>query len=271
MNTQRSGLPPVMTFSGLDPTGGGGLLADAEAILSMGGHALPVATAVLTGDTVETKGCTPVAAIDVVGQARAVLEDMPVAAFKIGLIASLDVAEAIHAILLDYPAIPLVLDPVCWIPTDRPGGGDQLLDTLVTLLLPRAAVITVNTVETRRLAPEADSPAAAAQQLMSYGCGAVLISGTRTHSPAVTNHLYAGRRLIKSFEWERLPGRYHGAGCTLASAIATLLGHGLDAASAAAEAQHYTWRALHHGFRLGHGRYLPNRLFWARHRGEQDA
>lgn len=251
-----------MIFCGLHPTGGPGLLADAETVLSMGGHATPVATAVVVGDTTGTRDRAAISAVAVIGQARAVLEDVPVAAFKIGLVNTVEVAEAIHAILLDYPKIPVVLDPLSAAGEGGPPVDDDLLETLVTLLLPRASVVTVNTVEARRLAPEADSPAATAQQLMSYGCGAVLISGTRARSPEVVNRLYASHRLLKTFTWERLAGRYQGAGCTLASAVATLLAHGLDVPSAVAEAQQFTWRALEHAYRLGHGRQIPNRLFW---------
>jgi hydroxymethylpyrimidine/phosphomethylpyrimidine kinase len=69
---------------------------------------------------------------------------------------------------------------------------------------------------------------------------------------------------MESFAWERLPHSYHGSGCTLSSAIAGLLAHGLEPFTAINEAQEYTWEALNNGYRIGMGQHIPNRLFWAR-------
>jgi hydroxymethylpyrimidine/phosphomethylpyrimidine kinase len=61
--------------------------------------------------------------------------------------------------------------------------------------------------------------------------------------------------------WPRLPGSYHGSGCTLAAALASFLAKGLAVADAARAAQAYTWKTLEAGFRPGRGQHLPNRLF----------
>jgi hydroxymethylpyrimidine/phosphomethylpyrimidine kinase len=68
--------------------------------------------------------------------------------------------------------------------------------------------------------------------------------------------------LLETFHWERLRGEYHGSGCTLAASIAGLLAQGLEPFTAIHEAQEYTWEALRHGYRIGMGQLLPNRLFW---------
>jgi hydroxymethylpyrimidine/phosphomethylpyrimidine kinase len=73
---------------------------------------------------------------------------------------------------------------------------------------------------------------------------------------------------VRSDSWERLPGSYHGSGCTLASAIAAMLANGLELPEAVREAQDYTWHTLAKAYRPGMGQYLPDRLFWAR---EDDA
>ena len=69
---------------------------------------------------------------------------------------------------------------------------------------------------------------------------------------------------MRSDNWPRLPGIYHGSGCTLASAIAALLANGLSVEDAVKEAQEYTWQSLQYGFRPGMGQHIPDRLFWAR-------
>ncbi len=256
--------PTVMTFAGLDPTGGAGLQADIEAIVSMGCHALPVITAVTSQDSREVRGVTAVDPLDVVGQARAVLDDIPVSAFKIGLLASVGTAQAIHSILTDYPDIPVVMDPVC-----VSGGGrrlidEELLNAMVSLLFPATLVVTPNTLEGRMLAPEADSPAAVAQQILTYGCSYVLLTGTHENTDKVVNRLYADMRLVESLSFERLDGSYHGSGCTLASAIAARVAHGLEPAAAVTQAQKYTFETLKNARRLGKGQLLPDRLYWAR-------
>lgn len=253
-----------MVFAGLDPTGGAGLQADIEAIVSMGCHPLPVITAITSQDTREVRSVSAVDPLEVVGQARAVLDDIPVSAFKVGLVTSAEMVQAIHSIVLDFPQVPLVLDPVCISGAGTRLADEETLDALVSLLIPAALMTTPNTIEGRLLAPEADSTAAVAQQILSYGCGYVLITGTHEDSVQVENRLYADMRLVETRTWKRLEGNYHGSGCTLASAIAARVAHGMEPAAAATQAQHYTYESLKHARRLGSGQYLPDRLYWAR-------
>lgn len=263
--------PIVMTIAGNDPTGGAGIQADIETILSMGCHPASVITALTVQDTQRVSRFQPTEPGLLIEQCRAVLEDMSVAAIKIGMIGSIANVEAIHSILRDYPKIPVVLDPIL-----RAGGGGNLAhedmeDALVSMLLPLTTVLTPNSIEARRLAPEADTLDACAQELLDSDCQHVLITGTHENTQAVENRLYAERRLIESFSWDRLPGEYHGSGCTLASGIAALLGQGLDPFTAIHEAQDYTWQTLKRGQRLGMGQLIPNRLFWARNDDADDA
>ncbi|MDH2918621.1 MAG: hydroxymethylpyrimidine/phosphomethylpyrimidine kinase [Sideroxydans sp.] len=262
--------PLVMTFSATDPSGGAGMQADILTIASMGCHPLSVVTAITVQDT---SGVDDVLAMDpewVVDQARAMLEDVPVAAFKIGLLGSVDNIPAIAEVLADYPDVPLVLDPVL-----ASGRGDELadedmLDAMRELLIPQTTLITPNSIEARRLAinedDESDDPSLAecAKRLLAMGCEYVLITGTHEQTTKVTNTLYSEAGVVRSDSWERLPGSYHGSGCTLASAIAALLAQGVDVPEAVQEAQEYTWQTLKSGFRPGMGQHIPDRLFWAR-------
>lgn len=258
-----NGVPVVMCFSGSDPTGGAGIQADIEALASMGCHCAPVITAITVQDTQSLKGYLPIDLTTITEQARAVLEDMPVDAFKIGMLGSVEAAEAIHTILTDYPGIPVVLDPVL-----RAGGGGELADAevqdaIIDLLLPLTTVFTPNSNEARELCSEADTLEACAHELMDMGCEYVLITGTHENTPKVINSLYGNNRMMDRYEWERLPNNYHGSGCTLAAAIAGLLGQGVDPLAAVHEAQEYTWQTLQNGKRQGMGQHMPDRLFWA--------
>lgn len=270
-------IPPiVLTFAASDPSAGAGMQADILTIASMGCHPLTVVTAITVQDT---SGVDDVQSIDpelVMNQARTVLEDMPVAAFKIGLLGSVENIAVIAEIISDYPDIPLVFDPVL-----SSGRGDELanedmLDAMRELLLPQTTILTPNSLEARRLIQDdendEDNPdlSECAKRIISLGCEYVLITGTHENTPKVLNSLYGERGIIRSDSWPRLSGIYHGSGCTLASAIAALLANGLTMEEAVREAQEYTWETLKYGFRPGMGQHIPDRMFWAREDEEDD-
>jgi hydroxymethylpyrimidine/phosphomethylpyrimidine kinase len=264
MNQSASPVPVVMVFSGNDPSGGAGIQADIEALISHGCHTTPVITALTIQDTQDVIGYTPLDGGLITEQARAVLEDMPVSAFKLGLLASSEAVEAIHAILADYPNIPVVLDPVLASGSGTVITEDEVIAAISELLLPQTTVLTPNSHEARVLAPEADTLDACAMALLAHGTEFVLITGTHENTPNVINTLYANNRVMDSFTWERLEGSFHGSGCTLAASIAGLLAQGLEPFTAIHEAQEYTWQSLSLGYRIGMGQQIPNRLFWAR-------
>lgn len=262
--------PIVLCFAATDPSGGAGLQADIMTLSSMGCHPLSVVTAVTIQDSA---GVEDLLALDpewVADQARCVLEDMAVSAFKIGLLGSVEIIAAIAEVVSDYPDIPLVLDPVL-----ASGRGDELVtDEMIAamreLLIPQTTLITPNSVEARRLALDEsndnDDPGLSecAQRLLDMGCEYVLITGTHENTPQVINTLYTQDGILRNDSWERLPGSYHGSGCTLAAAITATIANGLSISEAVRDAQEYTWHALKSAFRPGMGQYIPDRLFWAR-------
>jgi len=255
--------PAVLCFAATDPTGGAGLQADLLTLASLGCIPLSVVTAVTAQDT---RGVEDLLALEpewIGRQARLVLADIPIAAFKIGVVGTARNAEAVAAVLAEHPRTPVVLDPVL-----ASGRGDVLahagvLQAIRTRLLPRATVATPNSVEARRLAQasEAADLAACARELLETGCEYVLVTGTHEPGAQVINTLYGAGGTLREDSWPRLPGEYHGSGCTLASAVAAHLAKGLDAVAAARAAQEYTWRALQAGLAPGRGQHLPNRLF----------
>ncbi len=264
MTQQQSPVPVVMAFSGNDPSGGAGVQADIEALISHGCHTAPVITALTIQDTQDVIGYTPLDGGLVVEQARAVLEDMPVSVFKTGLLPSTEIVEAVHSILEDYPEIPVVMDPVLASGNGTMLTEDDVIAAMGELLLPQATVLTPNSHEARILAPEGDTLDACAMALLAHGTEFVLITGAHENTPMVRNTLYANNRVMDTFSWDRLEGSYHGSGCTLASSIAGLLAQGLEPFTSIHEAQEYTWQALSEGYRIGMGQRIPNRLFWAR-------
>ena len=271
MTNKRNDLNPplVLVFAASDPTGGAGIQADIMTLSGMGCHALTVVTALTVQDTA---GVDEILAVDsdfVARQARAVLEDMQVQAFKLGVLGSVENVVVIAEIISDYPHIPVVVDPVV-----ASGRGDELASEemllgLCELIIPQATIVTPNTMEARRLVAQRSddheewSMADCATALLEMGCEYVLVTGSHANTPQVVNTLYGSGGVMRADPWERLPGSYHGSGCTLASAIAAALALGMEVSEAVFEAQGFTWQTLAAAFRPGMGQYIPNRFFWA--------
>ncbi len=251
-----------MIFAGADPTGGAGITADIQTVSALGCHPAPVITAVTAQDTAGLKEFTSVKTELVIAQARAVLEDMPVAAFKTGMLGSATNLAAIATIISDYPDIPVVVDPVLATGAGEPLSEQAIEDGYRTLLLPNTKLVTPNSIETKRLATNADTPEACAQELMSLGCEYVLCTGSHEPTKDVVHHLHGHHRLLETFNQQRLPHDYHGSGCTLAAACAAGLAQGFEINSAVREALDFTWNALAKGHQLGMGQFLPDRQYW---------
>ena len=239
----------------------------------MGCHGLTVVTAITVQDTVGVTDVMPVSAELVSAQARALLDDVSIAAIKVGVVGSYDNAKAIGVIARAYPNIPLILDPVLASGRNDPLGADDVLAALLEHLVPIAMLVTPNSVEARRLAGalshdalslDANSLDECAHRLIDRGARHVLITGTHEPSEFVENVLYNRSGRIREDHWKRLEGEYHGSGCTLASAVAAAIANGLEFEEAVRAAQDYTWHALKSGFWPGKGQAIPDRFFWAR-------
>lgn len=263
-------LPAVLVFAGTDPSGGAGLQADVLTLAGLGCHPLSVVTAVTVQDTVGVDDYLSLDPEWITDQARCVLEDMPVAAIKIGMLGSVETVAAIAEVVSDYADIPLVLDPVLASGRGDPLASEELVEAVRDLLLPQTTLLTPNSLEARRLAedleadhddPELDE---CARRLLDLGCAYVLITGAHEQGAQVSNTLYNPRGVVSRLHWQRLPGAYHGSGCTLASAVAAFLALGLEMPKAVEEAQKYTWQTLQNAYRPGMGQHIPDRLYWIR-------
>jgi len=244
--------PIVLTFAASDPTGGAGLQADILTLAARGCHPLSVVTALTVQDTHGVHGMHAVDAAQVAEQARCLLAEFKVAAFKLGVLGSAENAAAVAAILADHAHVPVVVDPVL-----ASGRGDSLStdggSAMKRQIFPHTTVATPNTMEAERLGGVA--------AMLEAGCRYVLVTGTHEDAPEVINRLHDRNGLVREDRWPRLPGSYHGSGCTLASALAAALAKGLAMTEAVRDAQDFTWRALRAGFRPGSGQFLPQRFF----------
>lgn len=255
--------PVVMTLSSHDPSGSAGIQADIETTASLGCHCTPIITAICAKDTRALLDMRPAETGLLIEQARAILEDMPVKAIKIGLIGSVENVEAIHSILHDYPELPVVVDPVTAEFNHEVFNAPAVISAIQTLLLPKATIATPDLTEALEFAQQADTVDACAQEILETGCTYVLISGTRRTSNEYESCFYSKGQVVKRYHWPRIPQISHGCGATLAASIASYLAHGLRIEDAVEQGQQFTWNALASSRRLGMGKRIPNRMHWA--------
>lgn len=267
---QNQNSPLILTFGAADPIGAIGIQADLASFAAMGCHGLSVITSLLIADTARVEDVQPVDADWVADQARVVLEDMPVAAFKVGAPGSIENISVIAEIVSDYPDVPLILDPFLTALPEPEQDGEDLLLAIRELLVPQTTLLLTSAVELGRFAetwrePAAgDNLAADAMRLIEMGCEYVFVTGTPSDVHEVANMLFDESGMLRNDAWPRLPGSFSGAGSTLSATIAAMLANGIDVPEAVFEAQEFTHAALANAHRLGMGKLTPDRYFWAR-------
>jgi hydroxymethylpyrimidine/phosphomethylpyrimidine kinase len=252
--------PVVLCVGGHDPSGGAGIVADAEAVRAAGAFPVTVVSALTEQNTCGLSRIHPQAAVQVDTHCRALLSDCTPGALKIGMIGSAALIDLLGAMIDEEPDLPVVLDPVL-----ASGAGQQvmdaaMLDRLRASLVRRSTLVTPNLPEAQALTG-ARSPRDCATGLLAAGARWVLITGTHDDTTDVTNWLFNAEGLQQRLDWPRLPGAYHGSGCTLASAIAARLALGAAMPRAVADAQAYTWESLDRALRTGRCQLTPNRLY----------
>ncbi len=246
--------PVVLCLSGHDPGGGAGIQADIETLAALGCHAAPLVSCLTEQDSRRVHGVHPVPETLLGQQAQRILDDYRISVIKVGLLGGPGAARVVRHLAETLPDIPLVLDPVL-----ASGAGQAMSPAdILGPLLPLASLITPNRREARELSGET-TPDDCARVLSEKGCPAILITGAdESEHGRLTNSLYREKH-IRHWQWPKLPGSYHGSGCTLASAVAAGLARGKDLEAAVDAAQHYTWNALQRAFQPGRGQLLPGR------------
>jgi len=261
--------PLILSFGAADPVGATGVQADLATYAAMGCHGLSVITSLLIGDTARVEDVQVVEVDWVADQARVILEDMAVAAFKVGNVGSIENISVIAEIVSDYPDVPLILDPFTSALANQEDEDDRLI-AIRELLIPQATLMVASAGELTRLAETWREPVPGdalmldAMRIIEMGCEYLLVTNTQTDLQEIANSLFDESGLVRQDAWQRLPGSFVGAGTTLSAAMAAMLANGLEVPLAAAEAQEFTLAALANAQRIGMGKLVPDRYFWAR-------
>ena len=246
----------VLIIAGSDSGGGAGIQADIKTVTALGGYAATAITAITVQNTRGVSAAYPLPTDLIAAQARAVLEDIGADVIKTGMLGDVEVVERV-ARLLDDAALPVVIDPVMIAKGGARLLADDALSPLLSLLVPRAALLTPNAPEAEALTGIAvqspDDLRRAGEALLAAGAGAVLMKGGHLPGPCVVDLLITPYGET-AFEGERIDTRHtHGTGCTLASACAVGLAQGLSLEAAAARAWDYVHQAILQAPGLGAG------------------
>ena len=265
----------VLVFNASDPSGAGGLTADITTIASVGGHPIAVVTGAYARDTAEIFEHFSFDDEAVAEQARAVLEDLPVQAIKIGFVGSPENISAIAEITTDYDEVPVIayMPNLSWW---REELIDEYLDAFRELLLPQTSVLVGNhSTLWRWLLPDwtgERSPTARdiARAASEMGVPYTLVTGIPLPEQFVENVLASPQTVLGSGKFELFDATFSGAGDTLSAALTALVASGNDLGEATSEALGYLDRCLDAGFRPGMGHIVPDRMFWAQSSDEDD-
>ena len=258
MNTPT--LPNILCFSGLDPSGGAGIQADIEAISAMGAHACPIITANTVQDTRSAYAFSPIAPELIQQQAAHILDDMPIQAIKIGMLGSTTTAQTVLEIIQQQPDIPVIFDPVLASDNGAELAEHSLTDFIRQQLLPLTGILTPNTLEAVRLSGSDKDATAAAREINQLGTEYVLLTGTHAETTEITHQLIHQGKLLKEYTNPRLPGEYHGSGCTLAASLAALTAKNIEPVDACQQALDYTFNSLRQATSQGRGQKIPRRI-----------
>lgn len=267
-----------MSFGAADPAGATGVQADLAAFSALSCTGLAVTTALLIGDSAHVEDMQDIDPDWVADQARVLLEDMTMAAFKVGAITNLEQVAAVAEILSDYPDAPLILDPFSSrLPALSDDDAEELMTAIRQLLVPQATLLMLSQVELGRMAEtwrendgdgdsaeEEDTLQSDVEHLLALGCEFVLVTGTPSGSQGdgtLANTLFGADGVISHDAWQHLAGPFIGAGGTLSAALTAFMARGAEVPEAVAAAQEYTVGALAHAQRYGMGKFVPNRFF----------
>jgi hydroxymethylpyrimidine/phosphomethylpyrimidine kinase len=248
----------ALTIAGSDSCGGAGIQADLKTFSALGVYGASAITALTAQNTQGVEAVLVVPPDFVARQIKVVARDLNVAAVKIGMLATSEVIEAVAGALKTMPGVPVVLDPVM-----VAASGDILLDedavdTLRTVLVPRATLITPNLPEAAKLLGDDDAKderamSGQAAALRRLGAKAVLIKGGHAEGEQAVDILVDDQGELR-LEAPRIPtSNTHGTGCTLSSAIAAELAKGAGLREAVSNAKAYVTAAIAAADQLGIG------------------
>jgi hydroxymethylpyrimidine/phosphomethylpyrimidine kinase len=249
----------ALTIAGSDSGGGAGIQADLKTFAAHGVYGTSAVTAITAQNTLGVTAWEAVTSDLVTAQIEAVASDFAVDAVKTGMLANAAIVEAVAAAIasLDLPRV--VVDPVMLAKGGAKLLDDEAIEAVKAELLPRAFVVTPNSLEASALAGmqvrTVDEARAAAERIAALGAAAVIVKGGHLPHADAIDLFFDGREFVE-LRAPRIETRHtHGTGCTFSSAIAANLALGRPLGEAVARAKAYLTDAIRQapGLGAGHG------------------
>ena len=245
----------VLLFSGLDPSGAAGVVADIETINQFGLTSLPIITTLTVQNSQEIKVFETTSQTLIEAQFQALTEDIAFQTIKIGLLGSLGQVKTIIKLLNTKPELSIILDPIITSGNDEALLDEDVINVMRNELIPLVTILTPNLAELSCLAPNLDEQSA----VSSLACPWILVTTADSSEVEIEHRLYHHSDLVGQFNYKKLPGKYHGSGCTLTSAISALIASGVPVKIACKRALDYTYQTLLSAKKVGKMQYHPNR------------
>jgi hydroxymethylpyrimidine/phosphomethylpyrimidine kinase len=239
----------ALTIAGSDSSGGAGIQADLKTFAALGVYGASAITALTAQNTQGVEAVLVVPPDFVARQIEVVARDLNIGAVKIGMLATGEIIEAVAGALETLPGVPVVLDPVMVAASGDVLLDEDAIDTLRTVLLPRATLVTPNLPEAAKLLGKAEAKDERAMSdqaiaLRRLGAKAVLIKGGHAEGDQAIDILIDDEGELR-LNAPRIPtDNTHGTGCTLSSAVAAELAKGASLREAAARAKAYVSAAI---------------------------
>jgi len=254
---KRHSADTVLLFSGLDPSGAAGVSADIETINQFGITPLPIITTLTVQNTQNVTFLEATNNSLIQAQFKSIKEDIDFKVVKIGLLGSSSQIKTIAKLLINRPDLFIVLDPIIVSSSDNELSTDSMIEAMRNDLIPLCSLLTPNLSELSSLAPGLNEQSAVA----SLKCPWVLVTTSDSSEVEIEHRLYHHSNLVSKFCYKKLPGNYHGSGCTLSSAISALIATDVSVEDSCRSALDYTYQTLLNAKKLGKMQYHPNRTY----------
>ena len=245
----------VLLFSGLDPSGAAGISADIETINQFGLSPHPIITTLTAQNTQRVESIEVVKNSLLDQQFNLIVEDISINTVKIGLLGSASQIKTISRLISKINPVNVIVDPILISGTQDNLSSIKMIQAMKNYLFPKSLLLTPNLEELNLLAPGLTEQEA----VKSLNCGWILVTTSDSSKIDIEHRLYNKSTLVRKFKYKKIPGKFHGSGCTLSSAISALLVKGADIEEACDQGLAYTYQCLLNAKKLGKMQYHPIR------------
>ena len=243
---QKNKIPKVLIIAGSDSGGGAGIQADIKAVTYFKGYAMTAITAVTSQNTKGVQAIFPLPTNHVESQINSVLEDLNPNVIKTGMLADIGLIEMIASRVGKYK---LVIDPVMVATSGDILVPEGCISAIKETLLPKSFLTTPNLYEAELLSGQkinnTEEQIEAAFKILELGVKNVLVKGGHLTNEMITDVLVKEDKTVNCFESKKINSKNtHGTGCTLASSIACLIGHGNNLSESVQKAIDYVQKGI---------------------------